>query len=124
MNLDRDRSENSAKTAIVFKKVHSRFGALNSVLSRQRMSVGSERNASMNEPVLTQVEKVGIDLFLRLSVGQIEIKAVRCREWVCRRCRLKNPLLKRSIQFHLSGLRGLFEWKQKANTDAPDTYSA
>ncbi len=28
------------------------------------------------------------------------------------------------VRFHMSGLRGLFVGKQKATTDAPDTYTA
>ncbi|WP_143494846.1 MULTISPECIES: hypothetical protein [unclassified Pseudomonas] len=121
MNLDRDHSKDCAKPSVIGEKVHSGLRALNTVVGMEGKSITSEFNAFFDEAVLRQVAEICIDPLLCLRRAKIEVQAMRGRERVRLSCRLKNPLLKRSIQFHMSGLPGLLVWMQKAITDAPDT---
>ncbi|WP_152973762.1 hypothetical protein [Pseudomonas libanensis] len=121
MNLDRDYTQDRAEPSVIGEKVHSRLCALNAVIGGKGESVTCDLNTFFDEPVLCQVTEVRIDSLICLRRAKIEVQAMRGREWVRFSCRLKNPLLKRSIQFHLSGLLGLLVWKPKATTEGPDT---
>lgn len=121
MNLDRHHTKDCAKSSVIGEEVHARLRALNAIVGGKGEPVARELNTFFDEPVLCQVAEVRVDSLLCLRRAKIEVQAMRGREWVRLSCRLKNPLLKRSIQFHLSGLLGLLVWKQKATTDAPDT---
>ncbi|MFJ2456408.1 hypothetical protein ACIOWK_32690 [Pseudomonas protegens] len=124
MNLDRDHSKDCAKPSVIGEKVHSGLRALNTVVGMQGKSITSELNTFFDEAVLRQVAEVCVDPLLCLRRAKFDVKAVWSGEGVRLGCRLKNPFLKRSIQFHVSGLLGLLVWKQKATTDAPDTHTA
>lgn len=124
MNLDRDHSEDSTKSSVIGQEVHSGLRALNTVVGMQGKSITGELNTFFDQAVLCQVAQVGVDPLLGLCRAKLDVKAVWSGEGVRLCCRLKNPFLKSSIQFHLSGLQGLFVWKPKPTTDAPDTYNA
>ena len=121
MNFDRDHSKDCAKTAIIGQEVHAGLRALNAVVGMQRKSITGELYTFFDESVLCQVAEVRVHSLLGLCRTKLDVKAVWSWEGVSLCRRLKNPLLKGSIQFHMSGLLGLFVWKQKAITDAPDT---
>lgn len=121
MNLDRDNPKDRAKAPVIGQEVHAGLRALNAVVGMQGKSISGELNTFFDEAVLCQVAEVRVDPLLCLFRSKLDVKAVRGREGVSLCRRLKNPLLKGSIQFHMSGLLGLLVWKQKATTDAPDT---
>lgn len=121
MNLDRNHSKYCTKPSVISNEVHSGLCALNTVVGGKGVSVASELNAFSDEVVLRQVAQVCVNLFLGFCRAKLELQAMRSRKGISRRSSFKNPLLKCSIQFHMSGLRGVFAWKQKATTDAPDT---
>ena len=124
MKLDRDHSENRPDTAVIGNKVHAFLGAADATEIECRVSTTSQSNGFIHEAVLVEVDKVCNKVRLINLLLQLAPLFPSYAAWVFLCARLKNSFLKLPVQFHVSGLRGLFLWKAKAITDAPDTYNA
>lgn len=119
MELNRHYSERGANASVVLKKVYP--SRSDTSLDESDTPVHCELYSAFNETLLFQVHQVvhaislavPLQVIRRVTSARIEVAQL-----------FEKSTLQLPIQFHMSGLRGLFVWKQKATTDAPDTHSA
>gem|GEM_PF-3854929 len=115
MKLDRQRAEDCAHTAIIFKEVDAfgRDGRMVNLLCSIHVVAGRYVYQTQLAKVIKISEGLAwvIDFCNRARLPRVHLPQV-----------LKNFFLKSSIDFHMSGLRDQrFEWNQNGITDAPGT---
>lgn len=118
MKLDSYDGECGTDSSVVFKEINPPGG--NSSLSdRAGSAEGAKYRAAFDQTLLLQIHKV-VDAILLIVPGETvsgtALSRIKISE-LFEKCSLQL-----SIQIHMSGLLGLFVWKQKATTDAPDAH--
>jgi len=124
VNPDRDDTQDGAETTVIDEKVHSILGAAHASKIKAVVPIYPHVNGLFHESMLVEVDEVRTERLFVDLVCEFIPALMRNEPRVSLGAGFKNALLKFSIQFHMSGLQGLFLWKAKATTDAPDTYNA